>query len=74
MVVQSKLEPKIEWFKDDKAITENDRMKFTCVKDEKDATKYTVQLEIKVRCRFIFSWLLWLTCLQAGLRPNQEGI
>jgi len=47
MLVQSKTEPKIEWFKDDKAIGETDRVKFITKKDEKDATKYTLFLEIK---------------------------
>lgn len=48
MVVQSKVEPKIEWFKDDKVITETDRVKIITKKDEKDPTKYALALEIIV--------------------------
>jgi len=47
MLAQSKVEPKIEWFKDDKAIGETDRVKFISKKDEKEANKYTLFLEIK---------------------------
>jgi len=46
MIAQSKVEPKIEWFKDDKAITQTDRVKIITTKDEKDPTKYTLLLEI----------------------------
>jgi len=47
MLVQSKTEPKIEWFKDDKAVTETDRVKLVVNKDEKEANKFTLFLEIK---------------------------
>jgi len=47
MLVQSKTEPKIEWFKDEKKIDNTDRVKLITEKDEKEANKYTLFLEIK---------------------------
>jgi len=47
MMVQSKKEPRIEWFKDDKPVSDTDRTKLVTKKDDADPTKYTLLLEIK---------------------------
>jgi len=44
---RSKVEPKIEWTKNDQAVKESDRIKFVMKKDEKAANEYVYMLEIK---------------------------
>jgi len=44
---RSKVEPKIEWAKNDQPVKESDRVKFVMKKDEKVPTDYVCMLEIK---------------------------
>lgn len=45
---RSKVEPNIEWIKNDQPVKETDRIKFVMKKDEKAPTEYVCMLEIKV--------------------------